>query len=60
MCTALATFDGVMADHPGLKGLTIREGDVIYVLRMADCPNGFWMVSSRVIQCVLLSDSGVC
>eukprot|EP00116_Pleurobrachia_bachei_P013926 sb/3474188/ len=46
VCTALASFEGSMSDHPGLKGLTIREGDVIYVLRMADCPNGYWMVST--------------
>ena len=26
------------------KGLSVKEGDVIYVLRMSNCPSGFWQV----------------
>ena len=29
----------------GIKGLQIKEGDVIYVVRMSACPSGYWMVS---------------
>jgi len=46
ICTALAPFDGDMGDEYAgdRKGLPIKDGDVIYVLGMSDCPTGFWMV----------------
>ncbi|KAL5266297.1 hypothetical protein ACHWQZ_G003650 [Mnemiopsis leidyi] len=45
VCTALSQFSGTLPEpHQGERGLSIKEGDVIYVLRMSNCPSGFWQV----------------
>ncbi|XP_063684941.1 uncharacterized protein LOC134819101 isoform X2 [Bolinopsis microptera] len=45
VCTALNLFSGTMPpEHQDEKGLSVKEGDVIYVLRMSNCPSGFWQV----------------